>query len=127
MASTNTAVPSTVERLEVTEVEEGGHRPQPKVIPMPTPRNEIPAPAIAPVPVQDLAILRSIAAVIAASAAVLATRLILLLALIGGFVLAVMAIQSPNAMVIGVLIAYGVLIMIPLVYLETRTRWHGGG
>ncbi len=94
---------------------------------MPTPRNEIPAPAIAPVPVQDLAILRSIAAVIAASAAVLATRLILLLALIGGFVLAVMAIQSPNAMVIGVLIAYGVLIMIPLVYLETRTRWHGGG
>lgn len=63
---------------------------------------------------------------LAASAAVFATRLILMTALVGAFVLAIMAVQSGSWLSLGVLVAYAILIVIPLVWLETRTRWQAG-
>ena len=72
-----------------------------------------------------LEVYQAIASVIAASAAVLATRLLLLLSLIGGFVLALIAVQSSSWMSLAVLCAYAILIIIPLVILEVRTKWNG--
>lgn len=72
---------------------------------------------------ERLAVYRAIASVIAASAAVLATRIILLVALIGAFVLAVMAAEEKSIIGLSILVAYAVLIVIPIVWLETRTRW----
>lgn len=74
-----------------------------------------------------LATYQAIASVIAASAAMLATRVILLLGLIGAFVLAVIAAESVSWITVAVLIAYAVLVLIPLVLLETRTKWNRGG
>lgn len=86
--------------------------------PEPTPENSV--------NITRLEIYKAIASVIAASAAVLATRVLLLLALIGGFILALIAVQSTSVMALCVLCAYAVLIVMPLVFLETRTRWTGG-
>jgi len=74
-----------------------------------------------------LATYQAIASVIAASAAVLATRVILLLGMIGAFVLAVIAADGRSWITVAVLIAYAVLVLIPLVLLETRTKWRSGG
>lgn len=70
-----------------------------------------------------LATYQAIASVIAASAAMLATRVILLLGLIGAFVLAVIAADGGSWITVAVLIAYAVLVLIPLILLETRTKW----
>ena len=56
-----------------------------------------------------------------AVASLLAVRVLLLLGLVGGFVLAWMALKIDTPQAVGVLIAYAILIMIPLVYLE-RTK-----
>ena len=45
---------------------------------------------------------------------------------IGAFVLAVIAAQSASWLTVAVLIAYCVLVVIPLVLLETRTTWSRG-
>ena len=57
-----------------------------------------------------------------AVATILAVRLLLLLALIGGFLLAWQALQLNSPQAVAVLIAYAVLIMIPLVYLERAPK-----
>jgi len=49
-------------------------------------------------------------------------RLLLLLAILGGFVIAVMALRDGGYQAAGVLVAYAVLILIPLVWLESRPR-----
>ena len=84
-------------------------------------------PAVEPAPVdsQRLEMYRAIASVIAASAAVLATRLLLFLALLGGFALAVIAAIGGSWMAFAVLCAYAVLIIIPLILLEHGTIWRG--
>ena len=61
-----------------------------------------------------------------AVATLLAIRLLLLLALAGGFVLAVMALQIGTYQAGGVLVAYAVLIVIPLIMLERNPRVGGG-
>lgn len=55
----------------------------------------------------------------------LAVRLLLMLALVGGFVLALMALRSGTYQAGGVLIAYAVLIVIPLIWLERNPRVGG--
>jgi len=57
-----------------------------------------------------------------AIASILAVRLLLLLAILGGFVIAVMALRDGGNQAAGVLVAYAVLILIPLVWLESRPR-----
>lgn len=87
-----------------------------------------PAPKPTPEPTRvdpRLEVYQTIASVIAASAAVLATRFLLLLSLVGAFVLALIAMQSSSWLTLGVLCAYAILIVIPMVYLETRTKWSG--
>lgn len=60
--------------------------------------------------------------VLSAVATLLAVRLLLLLALLGGFALAFMALQHGTYEAGGVLVAYAVLIVIPLIYLERNPR-----
>lgn len=60
--------------------------------------------------------------VIHALATLLAVRLMLMLALTGGFVLAVMALRVGTYQAGGVLVAYAVLILIPLIWLERNPR-----
>ena len=91
------------------------------VAPTKTDTDEAPATSTA-----RLDIYQAIASVIAASAAVLATRLILLLTLIGGFVLAIIAAESSSWMAFATLCAYAVLVLIPMVLLEIKTKWSGG-
>jgi hypothetical protein len=137
------SAPSTVERLAVEEV-----RPRPKLVqsqpelPSPSPPQidleaveravreaiaSIPRPIVHPtLHPESLAMLRAIAAVIAASAAVLATRALLGAALLGVFVLAVLAVRAATLVSLLVLIAFAVLVMGPLAWLESRTNWKVG-
>src|ERR1700743_629562 len=121
MALTDTATESTVERLEIEPVARVARLQTVPPTPKPTP------PRIEP-PAEDhrLAVYSAIASVIAASAAVLATRVILLLGLVGAFVLAVIASESASWLTVAVLVAYAILVLIPLVLLETRTNWQKG-
>jgi hypothetical protein len=57
-----------------------------------------------------------------AIASILAVRLLLLLAILGGFVIAVMALRDGGYQAAGVLVAFAVLILIPLVWLESRPK-----
>lgn len=57
-----------------------------------------------------------------AVAAMLAVRLLLILALFGAFALAWAALQLGTQQAVVVLVAYAVLVMIPLVYLEVRSK-----
>lgn len=52
----------------------------------------------------------------------LAVRLLLLLALAGGFVLALFALLNGSYQAGGVLVAYACLVLIPLVWLEARSK-----
>jgi hypothetical protein len=60
--------------------------------------------------------------VLHAITSLLAVRLLLLLALMGAFVLAVMALRSGTYQAGGVLVAYAVLVVIPFVVLERSPR-----
>src|ERR1700744_3575849 len=60
--------------------------------------------------------------VLHAVAALLAVRMLLLLALCGGFILALMAVRNGGYQAAGVLVAYSVLIVLPLVWLERNPR-----
>jgi hypothetical protein len=62
-----------------------------------------------------------------AVATLLAIRLLLMLALVGGFALAFLALRAGTYQAGGVLVAYAVLIIIPLVWLEKNPRTGGGG
>lgn len=99
-------------------------RPRPKVVTM-TARND-PPPQSAQTDTTRLELYQAVAAIIAASAAVLATRLLLLLALVGAFALAVMA-MGGGAMQLWVNIAYDALVVIPMIGLEIKTKWGRGG
>ena len=59
-------------------------------------------------------------AVLAAIAAVVASRILMLLSVIGGFVLAYMAIQAPDLAKIGVCLAYYVGVIAPVTWLYLR-------
>jgi hypothetical protein len=77
------------------------------------------APAQTPDPApRDAAYIGALTAI----ASILAVRLLLLLAILGGFVIAVMALRDGGYQAAGVLVAYAVLILIPLVWLESRPR-----
>ena len=52
----------------------------------------------------------------------LSARMILLVALVGAFVLAIMALLAGTDTAIAVLIAYGILAVIPVAWLEIRRR-----
>lgn len=83
--------------------------------------------AVAPRPAERpdhrAAILIQVQASFEAIARILAIRLLLLLALVGAFVLALIAIQSPSLQPLYILTAYGVLAVLPIVWLEQ----HGKG
>lgn len=141
MASSAISTQSTVERLGVEPVARAGSRRTIHLLPLPEERTpetseeaEVGEPTPAPDPkafpvdtsAERLAMYRAIASVIAASAAVLSTRLILLLGLIGAFVLAVMAAREASLIDLAILVSYAVLVLVPLIYLETRTTWVRG-
>lgn len=63
--------------------------------------------------------------VLQAIALLLAARALLMLSLIGAFVLALIASRSESSAALYVLIAYAVLIVLPLVYLAVRERQGG--
>lgn len=60
--------------------------------------------------------------VLIAITSLLAVRLVLLLALLGAFVLAVMALRIGTYQADGVLVAYAVLVVIPFVWRDRHTR-----
>ena len=95
-------------------VEHEGVVPLPRAAPTAAP--DRPAPALAPVQNRaDVAFVGTLTAI----AAILASRLLLLLAVIGGFVLALLAREQLGFYT---LIAYSILIVIPLVGLDVMTR-----
>jgi hypothetical protein len=79
------------------------------LVPAQTPPTSQPAPPAA----AQLAAFRAIALV-------LAVRLLLLLALMGGFSLAVMSMLWQTPVGVAIVVAYAVLLMLPLVWLETK-------
>lgn len=64
----------------------------------------------------------SMQGVLQAIATLLAVRLMLMLALLGGFALAVMALHTGSWQAAGVMVAYAVLVLLPLVWLERNPR-----
>ena len=89
------------------------------VVPLaPKPRLVTPTVQATPEPRGADAIIGTLTAI----ASILAVRLLLLLALVGGFVVAVMALRDGGYQAAGVLVAYAVLIVIPMVWLESRPR-----
>ena len=64
----------------------------------------------------------AILAVMQTLALILAVRFFLFLSLVGGFVLALLATQSQTSMGLIVMVAYCVLIVLPMVWLETRVK-----
>ena len=64
---------------------------------------------------------------IQAIASILAVRLILLLSVIGAFSLAVMAMKTQDNTGLFVLIAYAFLTVIPLTFLDAKSRLQGNG
>jgi hypothetical protein len=63
--------------------------------------------------------------VLGAITALLAARFLLLLSIIGGFILANSAMATGTYTGLSILIAYAVLIVIPLVYLDIETHRRG--
>ena len=76
-----------------------------------------PAPAAAPTRADSAAV-----GVLTALASVLAARLLLLLSVIFGFVLAIFAMREQSLTSLSILVAYTLLTVIPLVYLDLKTR-----
>lgn len=107
MPSANSeAEPFAVQREEVVPIPA-----RPRLV-SPTAPRETPDAA----PRADAAFIGTLTAI----ASILAVRLILLLALIGGFVVAVMALRDGGYQASGILAGYAVLIVIPMVWLEAR-------
>jgi predicted lipid-binding transport protein (Tim44 family) len=94
------------------------------------PLQAAPQPVAPPAPAQPAArsLSRSDAAfvgVLGAITALLAARFLLLLSIIGGFILANSAMATGTYTGLSILIAYAVLIVIPLVYLDIETHRRG--
>ena len=85
----------------------------PKAIPSPLPSSP-------DLPRSDPVFLQQLTAVMVAIAAILATRLLLLLASIGGFWLAYQAIGNPDTLKIAVCVVYDVGVILPIAYLYLR-------
>ncbi len=121
--SSAAAQPATIEREGVVQVMP---RARPMAAPPQAPTPDEPPAAIAPVPPVVAAPegpVRSPAVeALATIASLLAARLLLLLALLGGFVLAVLAMRSQTYAGLAVLVAYCGLTILPLVYLDLRVR-----
>lgn len=49
-------------------------------------------------------------------------RALLMLSIVGAFVLAVLAMEAPDGMRLGILIAYAILVVVPMCFLEFRRR-----
>jgi hypothetical protein len=62
------------------------------------------------------------AGVLHSIASLLAVRLLLMLALAGGFIVALLALQYGSLQSAGILVAYALLIVLPLVWLERNPR-----
>jgi hypothetical protein len=87
------------------------------------PATPVPVMMSAPEPTTDqTAILAQTLGIISAIAALTAVRLLLLLAVVGAFYIAVIAAMSPAMGPLWVLIAYAVLIVLPLVWLDSNKR-----
>ena len=79
--------------------------------------------APAPVPFKEntkaqLALL----AMLQAIALILAIRFFLFLTLVGGFTLALLAMSAQTTMSVVVLVSYALLVLLPVVYLETKNK-----
>jgi hypothetical protein len=110
----------TVQRLRVDPLEERQTHAPERVVVQAVSSNLLQPPAPPSPPVAGVADV--VLAAFAGLGYALSARALLLLALIGGFVLAVMAIRIGSTAALLVLIAYGVLVMLPLVFLEVRKR-----
>lgn len=64
----------------------------------------------------------AILAVLQSAALILAIRFFLLLTLIGGFVISLLAINTHETTAIVVLVIYCLLVLLPVVYLETKNK-----
>lgn len=111
----------TSDRLEVRTL-----HPRKPAAPLLEPKeSDLPAPLPQSPPSLALsndAVTVAITANLKAVAMVLSARALLMLALIGGFVLAVLASSAATLVPLYVLIAYALLILIPLVVLERGNR-----
>jgi len=105
---------STVRRLQVEEVSQK-RKPQMEAIQQPL------APQTVPTPPQS-STLDVVVAAFAGLGYALSARALLLLALIGAFVLSVMATTTQTLSSLYVLIAYCLFTVIPVAYLEIRRR-----
>lgn len=120
MANTETFEPSSTTRVRVEELPP--KQPTLKVVVPPEPEPEAPRgsatlPAAPGVPDDGatLAALRAIAMILSARAIVFAT-------MAGGFILGAAALVWPDFKRLAVLIAYGVFVIIPAIYLELKRR-----
>lgn len=107
---------STVERLSVEQLPERTRRP--KLVTDTTPKE----PSTNAVVVQRVGIPEAMLSVLGAVAFVLSARLLLLLALLGAFVLGLLAMTSQTYVSVGILVAWALLVIFPLVWLEGRTK-----
>jgi hypothetical protein len=91
------------------------------------PTEPAPEPIItpAPPPPTNSALLAQTLGVIAGIAGLTATRLLLLLAVLGAFYLSTIAANTQSNASLFVLIAYAVLIVLPLVWLDSTKRGPG--
>jgi hypothetical protein len=117
---------NSVERLAVEEVTPRPRlvHPQPVAPLPPSPTEEVKQPAaagIVPIKIDQSRILVAILAV----SRVVAVRLQLLLALIGAFVLALMAMAQQSYLGLSILGAYSILTVLPLVWLAWPDRQRG--
>ena len=85
----------------------------PKAIPSPLPSSP-------DLPRSDPVFLQQVTAVLTAVAAILATRLLLLLASVGSFVLAYRALSEPNWLKLAVCVVYNVGVILPIAFLYLR-------
>lgn len=126
---------SMVRRLDVVELES---RP-PKLKPQ-EPPEAVPQPPVDLTPLMDqIAVLTSLVgrqqavsskadtmdvmlAAFQALAFAISARALLMLSIVGAFVLAVLAMEMPDGMRLGILIAYAVLVVVPMCFLEFRRR-----
>ena len=114
MSSPNSAIEPTVEREEVVPL-----APRPRLVQSTDQAPVEVAPPAAPAPSRaDQAFVGTLAAI----GSVLAARLILMIAMLGGIALAVMALLNGSWTAVACLASYAMLILAPLVWLESRQR-----
>lgn len=113
----NSEADSTVEVLDVHEI-----RARPRAVKMPDPLPPSPTPPPEAPVIQRVGIPEAMVSVFSALAFALSARLLLLLALLGAFTLAFLAMRSQTPISVGILVSYCLLVIAPLIYLETQRR-----